>query len=178
MYVPRPSQEAGDLTIETNLAGYIDRHFLPGKIYKSYYGFGDNEGLLSTIPAVATALLGVLAGQWLLSSQGRWIKALRPGGWRDLPVWALALCGPGSFRSSRSSGPAPYVLIAGGWSLLLLSLFYTIIDVLKFRAWAFFFVVIGINAITIYVARHFLPFDGSLRVFSAALPDYPDHLAP
>jgi predicted acyltransferase len=62
--VPSPETHiAGDLTKPTNLAGYIDRHYLPGKIYPSYYGFGDNEGLLSTIPAVATALLGVLAGQ-------------------------------------------------------------------------------------------------------------------
>ena len=80
MYVPSPDSKAGDLSIETNLAGYLDRHYLPGKIYKSFYGFGDNEGLLSTIPAVATALLGVLAGQWLLSSRGRLAKGPRPGG--------------------------------------------------------------------------------------------------
>ena len=75
MYVPSPDSKAGDLSMETNLAGYLDRHYLPGKIYKSYYGYGDNEGLLSTIPAVATALLGVLAGQWLLSSRGPWLTA-------------------------------------------------------------------------------------------------------
>ena len=77
-YVPSPESHAGDLTKKTNLAGYLDRHYLPGKIYQSYYGFGDNEGLLSTIPAVATALLGVLAGQWLISNRGRWIKARWP----------------------------------------------------------------------------------------------------
>jgi predicted acyltransferase len=58
-----------------------------------------------------------------------------------------------------------YVLIAGGWSLLLLGLFYTIIDVLKFRAWAFFFVVIGVNAITIYVASRIIPFNQIGRFF-------------
>ena len=52
-----------------------------------------------------------------------------------------------------------YVLIAGGWSLLLLGLFYAVIDVLKFRAWSFFFVVIGVNAITIYLAARIIPFD-------------------
>ncbi len=52
-----------------------------------------------------------------------------------------------------------FVLVASGWSLLLLALFYTIIDVLKFRAWALFFVVIGVNAITIYVASAIIPFD-------------------
>ena len=107
MYVPSPeSHKAGDFSIETNLAGYLDRHFLPGKIYKSYYGFGDNEGLLSTIPAVATTLLGVLAGQWLLSSRG---AGSRRSGWRPAgsPAWASARCGHKSFRSSRFSGRAP-----------------------------------------------------------------------
>ena len=51
-----------------------------------------------------------------------------------------------------------YVLIAGGWSLLLLALFYTIIDVVGWRAWSFYFVVIGVNAITIYVASRIIPF--------------------
>jgi predicted acyltransferase len=57
------------------------------------------------------------------------------------------------------------VLIAGGWSLLLLAIFYTIIDVLKFRAWAFFFVVIGVNAITIYVAKGIIQFGQIGRFF-------------
>ena len=157
MYVPSPDSKAGDLSMETNLAGYLDRHYLPGKILKSYYGYGDNEGLLSTIPAVATALLGVLAGHWLLSSRGPWLKAL------GLAVAGIACLGAGTlwakeFPVIKILWTSTYVLIAGGWSLLLLALFFTIIDVLKFRAWAFFFVVIGMNAITIYVARHFIPF--------------------
>jgi predicted acyltransferase len=162
MYVPSPESKAGDLTIQTNLAGYLDRHYLPGKIYKSYYGFGDNEGLLSTVPAVATALLGVLAGQWLLSTRGRWLKAF------GLAAAGLACLGIGTlwareFPIIKILWTSTFVLVAGGWSLLLLSLFYTIIDVLKFRAWAFFFVVIGMNAITIYVAGHFIPFDEIAR---------------
>ena len=157
MYVPSPESKAGDLSKETNLAGYLDRHYLPGKIYKSYYGFGDNEGLLSTIPAVATTLLGVLAGQWLLSSRGRWLKAA------GLVAAGIACLGVGmlwatEFPIIKILWTSTYVLIAGGWSLLLLALFYTIIDVLEFRAWAFFFIVIGMNAITIYVVRDFIPF--------------------
>ena len=105
MYVPSPESKAGDLSKETNLAGYLDRHYLPGKIHKGYYGFGDNEGLLSTIPAVATTLLGVLAGSWLLTDRNRWLKAL------GLAVAGAAClgrasCGAGNSRSSRSSGPA------------------------------------------------------------------------
>jgi predicted acyltransferase len=166
-FVPSPqSKKAGDYTIEANLSGYLDRQFLPGKINKNFYGYGDNEGLLSTIPAVATALLGVLAGNWLLASRGPWIKAL------GLTVAGLACLGLGTlwgqvFPIIKILWTSSYVLVAGGWSLLFLAFFYTVIDVIKFRSWAFFFVVIGVNAITIYVARHFIPFDSiSQRVFS------------
>ena len=106
MYVPSPESQAGDLAKETNLAGYIDRHYLPGKINPVYYGFGDNEGLLSTIPAVATALLGVLAGQWLISDRGRWIKAAGLAAGADLLAWRGNFHGAVTFRSSRFSGPA------------------------------------------------------------------------
>ncbi len=60
--VAAPGGVAGDFTIEGNLPGYLDRTYLPGKIMKAHYGFGDNEGLLSTIGAVATVLIGVLSG--------------------------------------------------------------------------------------------------------------------
>jgi predicted acyltransferase len=177
MYVPSPESTAGDLSIEKNLAGYLDRHYLPGKINKGYYGFGDNEGLLSTIPAVATALLGVLAGQWLLSGQGRWIKAL------GLAVAGLACLGLGTlwareFPIIKILWTSTYVLIAGGWSLLLLALFYTIIDVLKLRAWAFFFVVIGVNAITIYIASRIIPFDDIARFFLGGVVRYSGSFGP
>jgi predicted acyltransferase len=178
MFVPAPeTQKAGDLSMQTNLAGYLDRHFLPGKIYKSYYGYGDNEGLLSTIPAVATALLGVLAGNWLLSGNGRWTKA---GG---LAAMGLVCLGVGTlwardFPIIKILWTSTYVLIAGGWSLLLLALFYTIIDILKFRAWAFFFVVIGVNAITIYIAGRIIPFDEIARFFLGGTVKYSGTFGP
>jgi predicted acyltransferase len=177
MYVPAPESKAGDLSMETNLAGYLDRHFLPGKIYKGYYGFGDNEGLLSTIPAVATALLGVLAGQWLLSNRGSWMKAA------GLAAAGLACLGIGTvwaqqFPIIKILWTSTYVLIAGGWSLLLLASFYTIIDILKLRAWAFFFVVIGMNAITIYVAARIIPFDDIARFFLGGVAQHSGSFGP
>jgi predicted acyltransferase len=158
MYVPSPDSGAGDFAKETNLAGYLDRHYLPGKIYEAYYKYGDNEGLLSTIPAVATTLLGVLAGHWLLSDRNRWAKAA------GLAIAGLACLGLGTlwgreFPIIKILWTSSYVLVAGGWSLLLQALFYTIIDVIGLRSWAFFFVVIGVNAITIYIANEIIPFE-------------------
>ena len=145
--VPVPGFGAGVMTVEGCLSSYIDQLLLPGKLC---YGYGDNEGLLSTLPAVSTVLIGVLAGHWLRSdnSQTRKVLCLAGAGAVCLilgTIWGTV------FPIIKIIWTSSFVLVAAGWSLLLLSVFYLIIDVLKFRKWAFFFVVIGANAITIYV---------------------------
>ncbi len=162
--VAAPGGLAGDYSIAGNLAGWVDRHYLPGKIFKQYYGMGDNEGLLSTLPAVATALLGVLAGRWLRSSVEPWRKVagLAAGG---LAALGVGLLWGTKFPIIKNLWTSSFVLVSGGWSLLLLAAFYAVVDVLKWRRWAFFFIVIGANAITIYVAPRFLDFDRAARFF-------------
>jgi predicted acyltransferase len=162
--IPVPGGEAGDLSPEGNLSGYVDRQVLPGRIMEAYYGHGDNEGLLSTIPAVATTLLGALAGAWLLSGRGGWAKVgglLAAGG-----LCVAAGFGWGEvFPIIKNLWTSSFVLVAAGYSLLLLALFYCVIDVLGWRGWlAFFFAVIGANAITIYVVPRFLDF-GKMSTF-------------
>lgn len=156
--VPAPGGIAGDYSNSGNLAGYIDRTYLPGKIMKRYYGFGDNEGILSTIPAVATTLLGALAGGWLKSTAAGWTKVagLMMAGTACIIVglvWSIA------FPIIKNLWTSSFVLVAGGCSFILLAWFYALIDVLGWRRWAFFFVVIGANAITIYAARRVIDFD-------------------
>ena len=163
-FVPVPGGRAGDFSPEGNLCGYLDRNFLPGKIKKEYYGFGDNEGLLSTLPAIATVLLGALAGAWLKSSVMPWTKVagLAAAGLSALLLgytWGL------TFPIIKILWTSSFVLVAGGWSLLLLALFYALIDVIGWRKWAFFWIVIGANAITIYVVPRFIDFDGKLAKF-------------
>jgi predicted acyltransferase len=156
--VPVPGGTAGDYSREGNLAGWVDRAYLPGKIMEPYYGFGDNEGLLSTIPAVATTLLGVLAGHWLRSNRASWPKAAGLAG-AGLASLAVGLAWSEVFPIVKNLWTSSFVLVAAGWSLLLLAAFYTVIDVLGWRKWAFFFVVIGVNAITIYVVPRFVDFN-------------------
>lgn len=164
-FVPNPETGvAGLLTKEHNLGAYLDRTLLPGKILEKYYGYGDNEGLLSTIPAIATALLGTLAGQWLaLNVEPAWkMVGLAAAGVVALAlgeVWGVW------FPVIKNLWTSSFVLVAGGWSLLLLALFYGVIDVLRWRAWAFFFVVIGANAITIYVGQKFIDFEYVSKFF-------------
>jgi predicted acyltransferase len=166
--VAPPGGRAGDYSIAGNLGGWVDRHYLPGRILKQYYGFGDNEGLLSTIPAVGTTLLGVLAGRWLRSGRRPWEKVvgLVAAGALALAVgaaWGLR------FPIIKNLWTSSFVLVAGGFSLLLLALSYALVDVLRFRRAAFFFVVIGVNAITIYVVPCFIDFAKCARFFFGGL---------
>ncbi len=175
--VPAPGSSAGDYTITGNLPGYLDRHYLPGKILPQYYGYGDNEGILSTLPAVATALLGALAGHWLRSVRSATLKLLGLilAGFASLllgNVWGMA------FPIIKNIWTSSYVLVAGGWSLLLLALFYGVIDVLGWRRWAFFFTVIGANAITIYVVPRFIDFPKIARFFLGGVIDHSGAFAP
>jgi predicted acyltransferase len=157
-FVPAPGSAPGDYTKLGNLPGYVDQHYLPGRIPPEYYGYGDNEGLLSTIPAVATALLGALAGQWLRSrfSPSRKMLGLFVAG---LVCLGVGYAWHGVFPIIKNIWTSSFVLYAGGWSLLLLALFYGVIDVLGWRRWSFFFVVIGSNAIVIYMLVEMVKFE-------------------
>lgn len=163
-FIPVPSGAAGDYSKTGNLAGYLDRTLLPGRIMQEYYGSGDNEGLLSTFPAIATVLLGVLAGQWLKTSRSGLARAagLAAAGLLCLAcgqLWAQI------FPVIKNLWTSSFVLVAGGWSLLLLSGFYLVIDVIGWRRWSFFWVVIGMNAITIYVVPRFVDFERIAHFF-------------
>ena len=149
--IPIPGFGAGVLTPEGNLCAFIDQKFLPGSF--CCYRFGDNEGILATLPAISTALMGALTGH-LLMIENRKLSGLKK---------ALILFGAGLaflilgrswgfvFPIIKNLWTSSYVLYAGGWSLLLLSVFYLLIDVWNIRAWSFPFAVIGLNSITIYM---------------------------
>ena len=129
-------------------------------------GVRDPEGLLSTIPAIATTLIGVLAGGWLRESgRNGHVKAaaLFIAGAIGL---AMGCLWDQSFPINKNLWSSSFVLWTGGLSLILLGLFYLVIDVWGWKKWAFVFVVIGANAITIYVAQEWLNFDalGALLV--------------
>jgi predicted acyltransferase len=150
--IPVPVYGAGNLTMEGSLAGYIDRMLLPGKLYRTIH---DPEGILSTLPSVATALLGIMTGQWLRMKHEK-LNPLRKAllmGCTGIIFLGLGQLWNLWFPINKNLWTSSFVLYAGGWSLLLLSLFYLVIDVWSFRKWAFPFVVIGLNSITIYMCQ-------------------------
>jgi predicted acyltransferase len=168
-WVPVPGFGRGSYTMQGNLAAYIDQRFLPRPF--CCYDYGDNEGIISTIPAIATCMLGALAGHWLRTaySQKRKLLGLALAGVACLSVgWLWSLV----FPIVKNLWSSSFVLVAGGWSLLLLAFFYWVIDVLGYRKWAFFFTVIGANSITIYLARHFFDFKAVGLIFTHGFINY------
>lgn len=156
--IPVPGHGAGVLTMEGNLASYLDRQLLPGKLYK---GIHDPEGILSTFPAIATALLGALTGI-LLSPDNRrfqpWMKAVLLALAGVFLLWIGKLWDPW-FPINKNLWSSSFVVYVGGWCLIFLSAFYFVIDVLGFKKWAFFFTVIGLNPILIFLAPRFVDFN-------------------
>lgn len=136
-----------------NLANHLDYQYLPGKKYDIYW---DPEGLLSTIPAVATCLLGVLAGLFLqcpLTPAGKKVISLFAAGAILLAlgfVWSL------QFPIVKKIWTSSFVLVAGGFSALLLGAFYLVVDVWKKQRWCQPCVWMGMNSITIYLASNLL----------------------
>ena len=155
-FVPLPGAEAVSFAPEKNWANYIDAHFLPGWKWESKTW--DPEGLLSTLPAIGTCLLGVLAAEVLRSrnlSEWRKVCCLIGGG----ILCVLAGYGWGHhFPIIKKLWTSSYVLVAGGYSCILMGAFYAIIDIWKLRRWAIAFLWIGTNAITLYIAANVLDF--------------------
>lgn len=145
--VPVPGHGAGVLTPEGNLAAWVDRFAVPGRMYQ---GTWDPEGLVSTLPAVATALLGVFTGNWLRSNRPRpeIAKGMFATGCVGIALgslWDLY------FPINKNLWTSSYVIFTAGAALVLLSALYWVIDVKGRRRWARPLVAFGVNAISVYV---------------------------
>jgi predicted acyltransferase len=170
--VPVPGIGAPSLEVPgKNLAHYIDTLYLPGQKFEGT--------LLSTLAAVANCLLGVLAGLLLKSER-------LPG--QQKVLWLLGsgilslLLGFGwaqAFPIIKLLWTSSYVLVACGYSAILLALFYQVIELWGFRQWAQPFVWVGMNAITVYLVAGVVNFHRLAERFvggdvRAALGSYAD----
>jgi predicted acyltransferase len=145
---------------------------LPGKLYQGTF---DPEGLFSTLPAIVTALLGMFTGKWVRESRIAGTKkslcmALMAVAWIIVgAVWSIW------FPINKKLWTSTFVLVVGGYSLLLFALFYYIIDVKGYRRWTLFFRVVGMNSITIYMAQLIINFHNPTNFFfkgiAGKLPD-------
>ena len=155
LLVPVPGFGAGVITPEGSINAWIDQHFLPGRLI---YGTYDPEGILCIVSATSVTLMGSLAGNILRNksiSQHRKAGILVLSG-VGLILVALALSTV--YPIIKKIWTVPFNLLTSGISLMLLSLFYFIMDVKGRRKGTFFFRVIGLNSITIYLGGRIIDF--------------------
>jgi predicted acyltransferase len=146
--VPVPGYGAGDLRPEANLAAWLDRAVLGPHLWRAARVY-DPEGLLSTLPAIATTLLGVLIGHWLRSVRDARVIAcgLVLGG---VIATVLGTVWGTVFPLNKALWTSSYAVLTAGLALVVFALCYWTIEIRRWRRWATPFVVLGVNALLLF----------------------------
>jgi predicted acyltransferase len=144
----------GDLTPEGNIGARIDRALFGAHLYRSEW---DPEGLLSSLPAIATTLIGAMTGLCLRSSTTRTNK------WFSMEIWGIALLWAGQLWTGS------FVLFTGGAALILFAICFVLIDVRGVRAWSRPLVILGRNAIALFVLSGLI--GKALLILNVSRPD-------
>ena len=167
-YIPVPGFGAGDFAEGHNFADYIDKQWLPGR---PYLGLDhDPEGILSTLPAIATALFGVLAGIGLQSPASTGKKVA------EFIIIGVALISLGwvldpYFPIIKKIWSSTFVLVAGGWSCIALGVFFGLVEGLQLRFWTTPFVWVGANPIFLYLVHGL----GGFQTITDSIVGHPPH---
>ena len=161
-FIPVPGFRAGDFAEGNNLTNWLDKMCLP---LRKWDGDHDPEGLLSTLPAIASSLLGVFAGLLLKNASVEPARKVRL-----LVMWGCAGVAAGllwhlQFPIIKKIWTSSFVLFTAGLSSLLLALFYYVIDMRNHRGWCRPFVWIGMNSITIYLIFRVVKLDDIAKCF-------------
>ncbi len=157
LFVGAPDNPAaGNLTMEGCFAGWVDRMLMPGRL--SHPGIISAQGILSTLPAVVTAMLGIFTGEYVRGDAASGerksaIMMLAAGAFTLAGLFVAYGFGPYSFPIIKKLWSTSYVLVSAGYSLALFAVCYFLIDVKGWWRNPVFFRVIGLNAITIYLVQ-------------------------
>ena len=155
-FIPVPGIGTGSFAPDANLANWLDYNYLPGRLWEVTR---DPEGMLSTLPAIGTCLLGVFAGLFLsnirLSKQQKTFWLIAFGGLQITVgyLWALP------FPIIKAIWTSSYVLVTAGYSAILLGVMHQIVDVWGWQRWATAFIWIGANAIALYFLNEVVGFE-------------------
>ena len=160
--------DAFPLSPEGNLSGYFDRLLLPGRLTRP--GIISNQGTLSTLPAVVTAMLGMFVGEYVrrpAASGGRRTGVLLGAAAGLVAAGLLVAFGFGAYSMpiNKILWSSSFVLVVGGYSVAVFAIFHWIVDVKGWSGWTGFFRVIGVNSITIYLAQAVVGFQGVSKFF-------------
>lgn len=162
--IPVPGFGGGDLSMEGNVAAYVDRTLFGLHTWKPLY---DPEGILSTLPAIATTLFGVLTGQWLRLRRSEMEKVAGmfvAGASLVVAGWAWGFW----FPINKALWTSSYVLLTAGLSLQLLAVCLWLVDIKGVRRWAKPFLIFGTNALAIYFFSELFSRIISLVMFTRA----------
>mgnify|MGYP000103163462 CR=1 FL=1 len=161
MFAATTNRVTGQYDPGYNLACHFDFQYLPGRKYDLFW---DPEGLLSTMPAVVTGLLGIFAGLFLrrpgLSDGRKAVHLLAAGA----ALVALGFLWGMQFPVIKKIWTSSFVLVAGGYSVMLLGAFYWMVEVKGWQAWGRPFLWVGMNPITLYLVSNFLGGGGYVRL--------------
>lgn len=162
-FVPVPGFGMGDFTREGNVATYF-QHWI-GRVISPDFSYVFSPTLLTSI---SNALFGVLAGHWLMSDHdgNKKARGLLIAG---VALILVALIAHLDFPINKKLASPSFTLVTCGISSILLAVFYWLIDVKKYKKWAFALVVVGVNPITIYVADFLINFRKLANVFVGKL---------
>lgn len=164
---PDADASVSTYSMEGSIVGYIDRLLLPGTLHNVIH---DPEGVLSTLPAVVTAMLGIFTGIYVRKECIGGYKKAAMMFLSSLLLLAAGYLWGELFPINKNLWTSSFVCCAGGWSLLLFTVFYFLTDVVGYRKWAFPLCVIGMNSITIYMAQQFLDFHRPVKtIFGGVL---------
>ena len=154
-----PGRDVPFLDVRQNLVSWIDRQLFPYHLYRDVpdHNVRDPEGLLSDLPAIGTALMGMLTGIWLrtrrsVPAKTRGLAAAAIGSLALGYLWALW------FPLNKNMWTSSYVLVAGGYSLALMTLAFWAVEQKGWRTgWTWVWLVFGSNAIAAYMFSELLP---------------------
>ena len=148
--VPVPGFGAGDLSPAGNLAGHIDAALLGAHVWRHAPGPADPEGILSTIPAVVSALAGVFTGEWLRGGREPRDKLIGLFVWGNL-LLAAGVALAGWLPLNKNLWTSSYVVFSSGFALVVLAVAYYFVDLRSRDGWALPFDVFGKNSIVAFV---------------------------
>jgi len=144
-----PGRDIPFMDPERNVVAWLDRTLFAGRLYN---GVRDPEGIISTIPALGTTLIGVLTGHWLRSANSHATKIVRMLAFGVLGLIAGLLWNQW-FPINKNLWTSSFVLLTGGFALVFLSLLNWMTEVKGWRGvWTMPFLVFGMNAIVAYIA--------------------------
>lgn len=168
--VPAPDAVGTDFwTKEGNIVGYIDRVVMANHIL--WRGVMDPEGILSTLPAIVTAMLGVFTGEFVQRTDISGTKKSAVMAVSAVILLCVALLWNMWQPINKTLWTSAFVLAAAAYSLGMFALFYYVIDVRGCTRWTNFFRVVGVNSITIYLAQRFIGFGDISRYFFGGIAE-------